>query len=91
MKAFESLTKLSVFFSEDKDLQLDTEFCRSFFPPMDNGVVYLENAGGSYVPRQVIDRLTNAMQGCQNQPFWYFESSKDLTSGLRLPFRQSPS
>lgn len=68
-------------------MQLDTDFCRSFFPPIDNGVVYLENAGGSYVPRPVIDRLTNAMLDCQNQPFWYFESSKDLTQRLETSFQ----
>ena len=37
------------------DPHLDVDFCRSFFPPLASGEVYLENAGGSYVPRQVID------------------------------------
>ena len=62
--------------------ELDLDFCRSHFPPIDNGMVYLENAGGSYVPRQVIDRLTGAMQTCQNQPHYPFASSKDMTARL---------
>ena len=61
---------------------LDVEFCRTFFPPIENGIAYFENAGGSYVPRQVIDRLTRAMEECQNQPAWPFASSRDLTSRL---------
>ncbi|MDX1401157.1 MAG: aminotransferase class V-fold PLP-dependent enzyme [Kiloniellales bacterium] len=68
-------------------MELDVEFCRSFFPPIENGVVYLENAGGSYAPRQVIDRLSGAMSNCQNQPFWSFKSSVDLTERLEASFQ----
>ena len=62
--------------------QLDVDFCRSHFPPIENGMVYLENAGGSYVPRQVIDRLTDAMERCQNQPYYPFAASEDIAARL---------
>jgi cysteine desulfurase family protein (TIGR01976 family) len=62
--------------------ELDVDFCRSHFPPMENGMVYLENAGGSYVPRQVIGRLTGAMERCQNQPHYPFAASQDMTARL---------
>ena len=33
-------------------------YSRSQFPPLAKGWAYFENAGGSYVPRQVIERMT---------------------------------
>ncbi len=47
---------------------LDMEFVRAQFPPLDNGWAFFENAGGSYVPRQVIDRMTTYMSETQVQP-----------------------
>ena len=47
---------------------LDVAFCRSQFPALDGGWVYLENAGGTLVPRQVIGRVTDYMTTCQVQP-----------------------
>ena len=38
-------------------IALDVDFCRAQFPPLGNGVTYLENAGGSYVPLPVMERL----------------------------------
>jgi cysteine desulfurase family protein (TIGR01976 family) len=64
------------------DKQLDVEFCRSFFPPLENGEVYFENAGGSYVPRQVIDALEGYMRECQCQPGWRFASSRNARARL---------
>ncbi|MEM7173088.1 MAG: aminotransferase class V-fold PLP-dependent enzyme [Pseudomonadota bacterium] len=61
---------------------LDVEFCRRFFPALKNGVAYFENAGGSYVPQQVVDRLQAYMSECQNQPAWAFRSSQDATQRL---------
>ena len=64
------------------DTRLDVEFCRSFFPPLDNGEVYFENAGGSYVPRQVIDAMDGYMRECQCQPGWRFASSRNARARL---------
>jgi len=55
---------------------LDVEFCRSQFPPLRRELVYLENAGGSYVPQQVIDRMNDYMNDTQLQPCWSFAESK---------------
>lgn len=57
------------------DTRLDVDFCRDFFPPLTSGEVYFENAGGSYVPRQVIAALEAYMRECQCQPGWRFASS----------------
>ena len=38
--------------------QLDTDFVTGNFPALGQGAVYLDNAGGSQVARQVADRLT---------------------------------
>lgn len=64
------------------DMRLDLEFCRSFFPPLANGEVYFENAGGSYVPRQVIDAMEAYMNECQCQPGWQFASSRSARARL---------
>ncbi len=37
---------------------LDIDFCRSHFPALDSGWVFMENAGGTLVPTQVTDRLS---------------------------------
>jgi len=61
---------------------LDLDFCRAQFPPLENGWIYFENAGGSYVPRSVIARMTAFMEQCQNQPDWAFESSRLASARL---------
>ena len=47
---------------------LDVEFCRSHFPELSGEWIFMENAGGTLVPRQVIDRLTHYASHCQVQP-----------------------
>ena len=64
------------------DTQLDVEFCRNFFPPLANGEVYFENAGGSYASRQVIEALEGYMRECQCQPGWRFASSRSARERL---------
>lgn len=58
---------------------LDTAFVREQFPPLSDGWVFVENAGGTYVPRQVIDSTGAYMTQTQVQPNWYFASSKLAT------------
>ena len=64
------------------DTRLDLDFCRSFFPPLENGEVYFENAGGSYAPRQVIESLEAYMRASQCQPNWQFASSRNARARL---------
>lgn len=56
-------------------LAFDVEFARSFFPPLKDGWIFVENAGGTYVPQQVIDRTQEYMSQTQVQPAWEFASS----------------
>ena len=58
------------------DETLNVEFCRAHFPAMESGWVYLENAGGSLVPRQVVDRLVDFTTHCQVQPGEGYEASE---------------
>lgn len=61
---------------------LDTAFVRDQFPPLSDGWVFVENAGGTYVPRQVIDRTHDYMSQTQVQPNWAFASSKLATERI---------
>ena len=47
---------------------LDIDFCRGHFPALDSGWVFMENAGGTMVPKQVIDRLADFTSNFQVQP-----------------------
>ncbi|MDH5558290.1 MAG: aminotransferase class V-fold PLP-dependent enzyme [Alphaproteobacteria bacterium] len=51
-----------------KDITLDVEFCRDHFSELAGDWVLMENAGGTLVPRQVIDRLNRYASHCQVQP-----------------------
>jgi cysteine desulfurase family protein (TIGR01976 family) len=60
--------------------KLDLDFVRSQFPafkdPLCKDWSFFENAGGSYVPKQVIDRLTNFMISTKVQPYAEYPMSK---------------
>jgi cysteine desulfurase family protein (TIGR01976 family) len=62
---------------------LNVDFVREQFPPLNDGWVFLENAGGSYVPRQVIERVTEYMTDSQVQPNWGFASSERATERIK--------
>ena len=47
---------------------LNIDFCRQQFPALKSGWVFMENAGGTLVPQQVIDRTSRFMTDCQVQP-----------------------
>jgi cysteine desulfurase family protein (TIGR01976 family) len=61
---------------------LDTSFVREQFPPLADGWVFVENAGGTYVPRQVIERTREYMSETQVQPNWNFASSRIATDRI---------
>ena len=54
---------------------LDVEFCRSHFEALTSGWAFLENAGGTLVPRQVTDRLADFTTNCQVQPGEGYDAS----------------
>jgi cysteine desulfurase family protein (TIGR01976 family) len=60
--------------------KLDLHFVRSQFPafkdPLCKDWSFFENAGGSYVPKQVIDRLNNFMISTKVQPYAEYPMSK---------------
>ena len=62
---------------------LNVDFVREQFPPLKDGWAFLENAGGSYVPRQVIERVTEYMTDSQVQPNWGFASSMRATDRIK--------
>jgi selenocysteine lyase/cysteine desulfurase len=52
---------------------LDIDFCRSHFPATGSRWIYADSAGGSYVPRSVIERATTFMGQHRNQPYPHHE------------------
>ena len=54
---------------------LDVEFCRGYFPALESGWVFMENAGGTLVPTQVTDRLYDFTANFQVQPGAGYEAS----------------
>ena len=63
-----------------ENIKLDLNFVRSQFPAFSNHLCknwsFFENAGGSYVPQTVIDRLTNFMTSTKVQPYARYPMSK---------------
>ena len=62
------------------NINLDIDYVRSQFPafkdPLSSKWSFFENAGGSYVPQNVIDHLTNFMTSTKVQPYASFDISK---------------
>ncbi|MCB1639401.1 MAG: aminotransferase class V-fold PLP-dependent enzyme [Thiothrix sp.] len=63
----------------DSRLRLDRAFVRSQFPAFDEpdlqGQAHFENAGGSYVCHQVIERLCTYYRQTKVQPYYSFKAS----------------
>ena len=62
-----------------EDISLDIDFVRSQFPafndPLSKKWSFFENAGGSYVPHNVIKHLNNFMTSTKVQPYAEFDIS----------------
>ncbi len=62
------------------NIKLDLDFVRSQFPAFKDPICkdwsFFENAGGSYVPNQVIDRLNKFMISTKVQPYAEYAMSK---------------
>ena len=63
-----------------ENIKLDIEYVRSQFPafkdPLSKGWSFFENAGGSYVPQNVINKLTEFMTSTKVQPYAEYPMSK---------------
>ena len=59
------------------NITLDIEYVRDQFPafkdPLSSKWSFFENAGGSYVPQNVIDHLTNFMTSTKSIPSSYIK------------------
>ncbi len=64
-----------MFGRQKPETKLDVAFCRDQFPPHCWDWAFFENAGGSFVPKSVIGRLTAYMSECQVQPGAPFPTS----------------
>lgn len=66
--------------------QLDLDFVRRQFPsfqhPETGQWIYLENAGGTYVPQPVIDRLHKFMIQSKVQPYGQYLMSQQATEAI---------
>ncbi len=62
------------------NIKLDIDYVRSQFPafnePISKDWSFFENAGGSYVPKNVIDKLTEFMKSTKVQPYAEYPMSK---------------
>jgi len=64
-------------FKDIKDTpSLDVNYCRAQFPAKCWDWAFFENAGGSFVPKSVIERMTAYMSECQVQPGAPFPASE---------------
>ncbi len=63
-----------------ENIKLNTDYVRSQFPafndPLSKDWSFFENAGGSYVPQNVIDKLTYFMTSTKVQPYAEYPMSK---------------
>tara|TARA_B100000674_G_scaffold177410_1_gene143680 strand:+ start:275 stop:1522 length:1248 start_codon:yes stop_codon:yes gene_type:complete len=63
-----------------ENIKLDIDYVRSQFPafkdPLSKDWSFFENAGGSYVPQNVIDNLTDFMISTKVQPYGEYPMSK---------------
>ena len=63
-----------------ENIKLDIDYVRSQFPAFDDPLCkdwsFFENAGGSYVPKNVINKLTEFMTSTKVQPYAEYPMSK---------------
>ena len=61
-------------------VSLDVAFCRRHFPAIDGDWVFMENAGGTFVPEQVIQRANRYLTNYQVQPGAAYPASASGTA-----------
>ena len=71
-----------------ENITLDIDYVRSQFPafndPLSKDWSFFENAGGSYVPKNVIDKLTEFMTSTKVQPYAEYPMSKIAGENMDL-------
>jgi len=71
-----------------ENIKLDIDYVRSQFPafkdPLSKDWSFFENAGGSYVPRNVINKLTEFMTSTKVQPYAEYPMSKIAGENMDL-------
>lgn len=71
-------------------LPLDSSLIRAEFPafaePSLAGQAFFENAGGSYISRQVLDRLDRYLRGNKVQPYGCYPASAEAGTAMDLGF-----
>jgi len=71
-----------------ENIKLDIDFVRSQFPafkdPLSKNWSFFENAGGSYVPKNVIEKLTVFMTSTKVQPYAEYPMSKIAGDNMDL-------
>ncbi len=67
-------------------MSLDLEFVRKQFPAFNDDEtsswIFMENAGGSYVPESVINKLNHFMIHSKVQPYGLYQPSVDATQAI---------
>ena len=71
-----------------ENIKLDIDYVRSQFPafndPLSKDWSFFENAGGSYVPHNVIEKLTEFMTSTKVQPYAEYPMSKIAGENMDL-------
>ena len=71
-----------------ENIKLDIDYVRSQFPAFNDSLAkdwsFFENAGGSYVPKNVIDKLTKFMTSTKVQPYAEYPMSKIAGENMDL-------
>ncbi len=71
-----------------ENIKLDIDYVRSQFPafkdPLSKDWSFFENAGGSYVPQNVIEKLTEFMTSTKVQPYAKYPMSKIAGENMDL-------
>ncbi|MDH3228371.1 MAG: aminotransferase class V-fold PLP-dependent enzyme [Alphaproteobacteria bacterium] len=65
----------------------DVAFARAQFANLEQPWALFENAGGTIVPNQVVDRLTGYMRDCQVQPAGPYAPSEEAAERIRTAQR----
>ena len=73
-----------------KNISLDVNYVRSQFPAFKDSLSskwsFFENAGGSYVPKNVIDHLNFFKTSTKVQPYAKYETSEIAGKNMPYPY-----
>ncbi|MCG8508453.1 MAG: aminotransferase class V-fold PLP-dependent enzyme [Rhodospirillales bacterium] len=65
-----------------RNVNLDMDFVRGFFPALNDSWSFFENAGGTFVPTTVIERVRAYMSECQVYHGAEFAQSREATARI---------